>query len=375
MRKLRVGIVGLGRAGRLMHAPEMAQYPEQFEIVAACDHAPDRLENLPKEFDKAKKYTDIAQVLADPEVELVTIATRNPDHTPQAIRALEAGKYVVVDKPIAISYAQVKELAAAEKRFPGKLFLRFNRRFEPAFNHLREILDSGILGKVGMIKIYRHPVYNRRYDWQTLSEFKGGMLNNWGPHLVDQALQLLGAPVKDLWSDIQHVFAAGDADDQIKFMLRGENGTVIDVELSSVCALQGNLYEVWGDRGTLMIPADGKTIHMRYIDPEQKLPPLKAVRENFPLQYGNPEELRMKDETIPVKEMKGHTLQRGRVIESGIGDQKSGYASQDTMWACLYENITRGIPYPITMEEGVEAVRITEEVYKKSGFKPHFIWE
>jgi len=372
-RKLKVGILGLGRAGRGMHAPELAQYPELYEIVAGADHAPDRRENLPPEFACARIYSSLEAMLDDAKVELVTVATRNADHTPHAIRALEAGKYVVIDKPIAVSYPQVLELKAASERFPGKLFLRFNRRFEPAFNHVRELMATGILGRIGFVRVYRHPGFVRRLDWQTLSEFRGGMLSNWGPHLIDQALQLLEAPVVDLWSDLQHNVAAGDADDQVKILLRGANGRVADIEISTTATLPGPLYEVRGDRGSLVVPVEEETIRLRYIDPAQKLGPLEAVPGNFPLAYGNPfEELKFIDEEIPIKPACGRTLQRGHVLAPGeAADPNKGYTYQDTMWSLVHRAITAGEEYPITIDDGVEVVRISELAREKSGYVPH----
>lgn len=372
-RKLNVGILGLGRAGRYMHAPELAQYPELYTIAAGADHAPDRLENLPPEFSRARLYPSLEAMLADPGIDLVTVATRNADHTPHAIRALEAGKYVVLEKPIAVNYPQALELKATAERFPGKLFLRFNRRFEPAFNHVRELMATGILGRIGFVRVYRHPGFVRRLDWQTLTRFHGGMLSNWGPHLIDQALQLLEAPVVDLWSDLQHNVVAGDADDQVKILLRGANGRVADVEISTTATLPGPLYEVRGDRGSLVVPVEETTIRLRYLDPAQELGTLDAVAGNFPLAYGNPgEELKFIDEEIPIRPACGRTLQRGRVLAPGeTPDPAKGYASQDTMWSFVHRAITGGAKYPVTIGEGVEVVRISELVREKSGYIPH----
>ena len=364
--KIKVGICGLGRAGRQMHIPELASYPDLFEIIAGCDTAPDRLLDLPPAAAGIRTFATLPELLADPEVELVTIATRNADHTPQAIEALEAGKYVVIEKPIAVSVEQVMRLKEASERYPGKLFLRFNRRYEPEFNHIRRILSRGILGRITMIKLYRHPVYCRRRDWQTLNRFCGGMLNNWGPHILDQALQLLGSPVVDVWSNLQHNFSAGDADDQIKILLKAANGCVADIEISSTCALPGNLYEVWGDRGALTVPNEGKVLRLKYLKEGFQLPEIHAETGNYPLFYGNQEPLELICEEIPVEAGRGHTLQKGARKASGVGTQATGYYSQDTMWLDVYDAIRNGIPYPITMEDGVNVVKLTELIHRQN---------
>ena len=373
-KKIKVGILGLGRAGRFMHAPELALFPDFYELTAGCDHAADRRENLPEQFKNAKIYSDYADMLKDPDVEMVTVATRNADHTPHALQALEAGKMVVVDKPFAVSLEQAESLLAASKRYPGKLFLRCNRRFEPAFQMLNSILDSGILGDISMIKIHRHPGYVRRFDWQTLSEFKGGMFNNWGPHFVDQALQLLRSPVKDIWCNLQHRVSGGDADDQVKLVLTAGNGCVADIEISTVAVLYSNMYEIWGSRGGLAIPADGQTVKLRYLDPEQKFTRLDGIRENFSLAYGNPDEtLKFIDETRPVPVEHGHILQRGKEIEPGKEDASKGYTYPDTMWYHLYMSLNGGPAYPVTVEQGVEIVKTMVKAHQAADFTPEVL--
>ncbi len=367
--RINVAIAGLGRAGRYMHIPEIMQYPEYFQIVAGCDNAPDRLLDLPEAMKGKKLTTDFEEILADPLVELVCIVTRNPDHVPMALRALEAGKAVVLEKPVAVTEAQAEEILAAAKRYPGKCLWRFNRRFEPQFVQLKKIIASGILGSIRLIKIARHPAFSRRNDWQTLREFNGGMLNNWGPHIIDQALQLLESPVKDFWSDLQHVLAAGDADDQVKIILRGENGRVIDIEFSNCCALPGNLYEVRGSRGSLAVPLSGNEFHLRCIDPAQKLPPPEAIRGNYPLHNAPGEHLQIIEEHIPLDTAgAGHTLRRGKIVtDTPVGNQQCGYASQDTIWEAVYRTLRHGDPYPVRDEEVREILRISLLIHSQCG--------
>ena len=370
-RIIKVGLAGLGRAGRFMHIPELLQLKDKFVITSVCDILPERVEELPEGVGEVRKYTDLARLAADPEVELVSIATWSEFHVEQAALALEAGKYVVLDKPFALSYADALKLQAVAEKHPGKLFLRFNRRFEPAFNAVRSVLDSGILGRVGMVKLYRHTGYVRRFDWQTLAKHGGGMLNNWGPHLVDQALRLLEAPVKDLWCDLQHRVSAGDAEDQVKLLLRGRNGRVADVEISNVVTLSANWYELWGDRGTLTVPAGGKIMKLKYLKPGLTLPPLEAVDGPFPVtSYKNQrDKLEFIEEERPVT-TSARTYQHGRLVDPKTVDHTAGYTYQDTMWGHVYAAITEGVPYPIAVAEGVEVVRITEEAKRRSGYVP-----
>ena len=146
--KIKVGIWGLGRAGWGMHTNELDRYKDEFEIVAGCDTDASRPEKLAERYPGAKCYTDAEAFLNDPDVELVSVAIRSAQHIDYAIRALEHGKYVFLEKPVALSSGALEKLAAAMAKAPGKIFFRHNRRFEAAFNHVREIIDSGILGNV-----------------------------------------------------------------------------------------------------------------------------------------------------------------------------------------------------------------------------------
>ena len=368
---IRVGIAGMGRAGRFMHIPELLQLRDKFAIAAVCDQLPERTRDLPEGVGEVRAYTDFAELAADPELDLISIATWSCCHVDQAATALRAGKYVVLDKPFALDRAGALELQRVAEAYPGKLFLRFNRRFEPAFTAIRDVLASGVLGNVGMVKVYRHTGYVRRYDWQTLTEAGGGLLNNWGPHLVDQALRLLEAPVADLWCDLQHRVAAGDAEDQVKLLLRGTNGRVADVEISNVATISANWYELWGDRGSLAVPAGGKVMKLKYLKPGLRLPPLRAVEGVFPITaYKNQrDKLEFVEEERPIV-TGGRTYQHGKLVDPATVDHTAGYTYQDTMWEHVYAAIADGIPYPIRVAEGVEVVTVTERAKRASGYTP-----
>lgn len=346
-RIIKVGIVGLGRAGIGMHSSEVAEYPDRFAIAAACDHAKERLENLPDRFKGAKLYTDYGEMLKDDNVELISIATRHPEHVPMALQALEAGKYVNIDKPYALNNREMAMLAEADKKHPGKLFLRHNRRFEAPFQKAMKLIATGVLGEINTVKLYRSVGYCRRNDWMTMTEFGGGLFTNWGPHIIDQALQYLDSPVVDLWANIRSVISIGDGDDHIKLLLKAANGRVADIEISGAHTLPGRELEVQGSRGTLIYPVDGR-IKMRYVDPEIEFKPLKPHPENPPMKYGN------FDETLTF-------------IEQFV---EIPPVPMSEIWKHIYDAIVNNVPYPITIENGIAVTDIMEKAFRRSNFKP-----
>lgn len=342
--RIRVGVWGLGRAGQGMHFGELGQFPELYEIVAGCDIDPERIAAAEKKLPAAKFYRDSAEFLKNPEIDLVTVATRSPDHVRHAIEAARAGKYVMVEKPMACRIEDALELQKVSNELPGKIFVRHNRRFEPAFTHIREIIKTGKLGTIFEIKLCRHS-FQWRADWQTILSEGGGQLLNWGPHLVDHALQFLESPVKELWSDLKLVAAKGDAEDHLKIIFKGENGRIVDVEISGGISMPDPVYVVRGSRGSL-VSYDEKRLKLKYLNPAIPVPHIEASPANPPLEGG------FGGSVAPVW------------IEDELGVAPSTGDTTEKIWKYLYETIRNGAPYPITMEQAVEVVRVIDQVKK-----------
>ncbi|MCE5197645.1 MAG: Gfo/Idh/MocA family oxidoreductase [Armatimonadota bacterium] len=344
---IRVGIAGLGRTGWRKHLPNYESRSELFNIVAACDVDEQRAAAAASRVG-CKTYTKVEDLIADPEVELIDIATRSCDHHSQAIAALEAGKSVMVEKPMALTYKQAMAMADVSRRTGSPLLVYHNRRFDAPFCHVREVISSGILGEVFDIEMRCHS-YVRRDDWQTLMRYGGGQLLNWGPHLIDQALRLLDSPVTDTWSDLKRVVSLGDTEDSFRIMLRGNNRRVIDVRMSAGAAIDEPLFTVLGTRGGLT--CNKKQINLRYLDPSTPLPS-RTIHEETPEWYGgyaSPDDLKWICETIDVNPTPG-------LFKLDI-------------WNCLYETIKHGKTFPIALDEAVEVMRIMDLVKKGTEFE------
>jgi predicted dehydrogenase len=174
---------------------------------------------------------------------------------------------------MATSVAEADSMIKAAENARKKLFIHQNYRFFDEFWHLRETIDSGLLGEVFQIRAHWGH-YGRRNDWQTLKKNGGGVLNNTGPHPLDYLLQLLDAACVDVWSSMRHVKDAGDCEDHVKLLLRGANGRVAELELSTATASPAVKWTILGSCGALW--SDGKTSRIRRYDPS-KVPPLRVV--------------------------------------------------------------------------------------------------
>jgi len=340
MSAIRLGVWGLGRMG-FIHCKYFSDEAQMYELVAGCDTDQSKVDKLVDEY-PCVGYNKPGEFLADPKVELVVIATRSLQHTAHALQALAAGKYVLLEKPIAVNNDDIRKLREADKEYPGKLFFLHNHRFEPAFQHIRKVIGTGILGDIEQIKICRHHPYRRRSDWQAILRYGGGQLSNWGSHVIDHALQFIGAPVKDVWSNLKGINTIGDAENHVKIIITGENGIVVDLEISDVVALPGAYCTVYGNRGSLVCP-DEKQIQLRYIEREFEFPDIVASPDSRPLTggYGNEEEIPWCEETIAVEP----AVDMWKHVEVAIARH-------------LYRALREGVPFPVANADALEVVRI-----------------
>lgn len=340
--QIKVGIIGLGRAGFGMQTKELLKRQDKYLIVAGCDVNAARRKRFSEAVPGAKTYARAERLIADPNVDLVCVATRTPTHAELSIAALRAGKFVMDEKPIAASYADAKRIAAEGRRHPGKLFFRHNRRWEAAFNDVLDVIASGILGDIVEIRLCRHQ-YARRDDWQTIVAEGGGQLLNWGPHLVDHALQFIGGRPTFIHAELRRIAAVGDAEDHVHLLLKRNAGPLVEIEISGGAALKSPVYFVIGTRGTL-VSDDEKTLRLRYLDPKGKIPRRRATTALMD-SFGSREELPWIDEERPVRTD----------------------MDPDCIWDDLHAHLTKGTPFRVTTEEALEVMRVLDIAAKARG--------
>lgn len=343
---IKVGVVGLGRIGMSVHRECLKARPDKFTVVAACDLIPERCERYKEEFG-CRTYTDIEEMINDPEVEVVDIATRSCDHYKHSKMALLAGKSVLVEKPFCETFEQAEELVKLGSQPAGpRIFVRHNRRFETGFIKVNEIIDSGILGQVYEIKLTRNE-YQRRNDWQTIKEFGGGQLLNWGPHIVDHSIYFCGGAYTEMFSDIKRIAAVGDAEDHIKLVFKGVNGRIVDMEISGGVAVNTPEYVIYGSKGSLI--SEGNNLKLKYLDPSVELEEIKPD-PNTPgsgAAFGNGEVLLWKEETVFIDP-----------------NDKT-----DVVWDYFFDAFRNNKPYPITSAQALETVRTIQNAKRGTVFE------
>jgi len=250
----------------------------------------------------------------------------------------------VVEKPMAMSVAEADAMIKAAQAAGKRLFVHQNYRFRPEFTHLKEVVDSGILGRIYQI---RQTLFSfvRRNDWQTLAKNGGGVLNNTCPHFIDQILQLMGGTVTQVMGDLQQIVSSGDVEDHVKAFMRADNGCTADIEVSTAQNISPAppKWTLCGTNGTLV--SDGKQSTIRWFDPSQvqPLPVVDGPAQNR--KYGNADKLPWQEKTVPAEG-----------------------ADKTVFYDNVFGVIRRGEPQRITPESVREVIRVMAMIRKGTKF-------
>jgi scyllo-inositol 2-dehydrogenase (NADP+) len=248
MSKHRLVIVGFGGMGNWHR--ETASKIDCIEMYGAYDIKPERLQ-LARE-KGLHAYASFEEVLADPTVEIVTCATPNDSHRDIAIRALEAGKNVVCEKPVALSSKEYADMADAAERTGKLLMVHQNRRWDEDFLTVKKMFEEQTLGEIFRIESRVHGSRGIPGDWRQEPEHGGGMILDWGVHLLDQALQMVPGKLERVFARVTHV-TNELVDDGFYATLLFENGVTFAVEVGTSNFISLPRWYVLGRDGSAVV--------------------------------------------------------------------------------------------------------------------------
>ena len=246
---IRVALIGYGLAGRVFHAPLIDAEPRlSLRMVATRD--PARAEAVRAGLPQVDVVPpDVA--LSHPDIDLVVVASPHDSHARLARSALEAGKHVVVDKPFTLSLAEARELRDLATRTGRLLSVFQNRRWDSDFLALRQAVDAGLIGRPlhleSRFERFRPDVRDR---WRERDDGAGGVWWDLGPHLVDQALCLMGVPDRVQASFARQRDGASGVDWAHMVLESGDARAVLQAGL--MAAGGGPRFLLHGDRGSVV---------------------------------------------------------------------------------------------------------------------------
>lgn len=268
--RVKVGVVGTG-FGEKIHIPGLQKHP-QTEVLAVYHREKAKAKAIAQAYDIPFACSSIEEMLAIPDLDGVTLATPPFLHYEMAKKIISASKHLLLEKPMTLNVAKVRELQKLAQRYQVIVVPDFEFRFIPAWQLLAEYLNSGYVGKKYLIKVdwlvasRANP--ERPWNWYSRRDLGGGVLGAIGSHCFDYLHWLFG-PAKSLCGYLGcaipqrrdpregNKLKPVDADDTNLILMELMDGTPCQISLSSVTNNgRGHWLEVYGDQGTLVLGSD-----------------------------------------------------------------------------------------------------------------------
>jgi len=241
-------LIGYGGMGH-WHVDKLKTI-EEINICGIYDILPER--RAEAEEKGLHAYESLEALLADETIELVTIATPNDFHRPIAIQAMAAGKNVISEKPVTLSSDDLQAMIDASRKY-GKIFsVHQNRRWDEDFLVMKQIYDQNMLGKVFNIESRVHGSRGVPGDWRNTKLQGGGMILDWGVHMLDQLLLLVDEPIVSTFCTVSHV-TNDEVDDGFKAIITFGSGITAQVEVGTSNFINLPRWYMQGENGTAII--------------------------------------------------------------------------------------------------------------------------
>ncbi len=345
---IRVALMGLGRALFCEHYPILREHSALFKIVAACDIVKERRDRIEADFPDCKMFRQYGDMLDEPDIDLVVVATCSRDHVEHAMKSLERGVWTLVESPVALSPDDMQILRGAAQKAKNRLLVVQRGFFAPDFLLARQMMSEPRLGDIYEIRI-RCEDFVRRDDWQTVKRLGGGAAYYAMPDLVLQALKLLPGPPVQMWSDLKRVASLGDAEDFAHVSLKTRSHVSAEIEFNGgvLPENRGPSFELRGDRGVFRVQPGCSKGELVVIDPDYKF----SRRRSSVRTPG----IADMHEDIPVARFP-------------VSLAPSTHHGLSAFWERIYETVRVAAQFPLTLEDAMDAVKFSHLMKKTSPF-------
>jgi predicted dehydrogenase len=249
--KTKVAIIGLGGIVQLVHLPNLAKM-DNVKVTAVAEINKNRLNTIADKFNIEGRYSDYEELLAGSESDAVIIATPTHLHKETAIACLKAKKDVLVEKPLARTFAEAKPIIDVAKKSKNKIMVGMNLRYRPDAMILRSLINSGEIGEPFYVKCGWIRRQSSSEKWFTRKEESGGgVIIDLSILLLDLALWLLNYPSVLNVSTQNYFLNTKHVEDSSISLLRCKNNAVITMETSWSLPLEKDLFylNVYGTKG------------------------------------------------------------------------------------------------------------------------------
>ena len=275
MASLRIGLIGCGRISQNVHLRSLARLPG-VEVAALAESDPGRREEAACHAPKAAAFADYRDLLELPEVDAVVICLPNGLHAQAGITAMESGKHVYLEKPLATNVADGRRLVKAWRRTGMIGMVGFNYRFQPLYQRLKQQLQAGQLGELTGVSSVFSTAARPLPEWKLRRNSGGGVLLDLGSHHIDLICYLLEQPVCDVFARIR---SGRSEEDTAVLQLRLASGLTAQC-FFSLNAVDEDRLELYGTAGKLTadryVSAD-----VEISDPFRNLARIKKLAHNI----------------------------------------------------------------------------------------------
>ncbi len=246
---VRVAVIGYGGMGG-WHTKRLQEIPGVVELAGVYDILPER--NAAAEANGIKAYPSLEALLADDTVDAVTVAIPNDQHKPVCIQAMEAGKLVISEKPVTLCTADLEEMIAAANRCGVCFTVHQNRRWDEDFRIAKAIYESDKMGRIFSIESRVHGSRGIPGDWRNTKAQGGGMVLDWGVHLLDQMNMMMGKMPVSVYATLSNV-TNEEVDDGFTAVFLFDNGVKFTVEVGTSNFINLPRWYILGLNGSAVI--------------------------------------------------------------------------------------------------------------------------
>ncbi len=345
---LKVALMGLGRSMFEDHYPIFKAHPALFKVVCACDIEKERRDIVMQDYPDCKMFRQFPDMLDEHDIDLVDIATCTKDHVAHAMLSLKKGFWTLVETPVALSVEEAMPLRGQAMKSKNRLIVMQRGYFEPDFMLARQMMSDERLGQIHQIVI-RKEDYIRRDDWQAIKRLGGGASYYAMTDLILQALKLLPSPPVQMWSELKRIASLGDAEDYAHLNLKTRDIVSVDIEFNGgvLPCDRAPSFVIRGERGTFRVEAGAHEGSLNIIDPAHRFPrrrssvrtpPIADLHEDFP------------------------------VVKESVSLPQGTLTGITAFWKCVYDTVRTAKPFPLQLEDSLEAVKFAHLMKKTSPF-------
>ncbi|WP_042167578.1 Gfo/Idh/MocA family protein [Paenibacillus gorillae] len=287
-RAVRTAVIGYGGAFNIakMHADHMLQ--NGMEFIAVCEMNEERLNQALQDFPGIRGYATVEELLAQPDIDLVTVITPHNSHYSLGMQVLESGKHCVLEKPMSITAEEGDALVRKAKEKDVMLSVFHNRRWDSWYLTAKQLIAEGRLGDIFAVELYTGGHGHPGHWWRADKSISGGVAYDWGAHYIDWLLGLVpsrmttvrGFTHKLKWHDVTN-------EDHMDIFIGFENGTSASLSVSSLAYAPKPNRRILGTKGAIISNGDEEVILYEDVDGKRVETKVASIPSSWISYYRN----------------------------------------------------------------------------------------